>query len=79
MDRDRRVVALAREGLVDRVVDDLVDQVVEAARTGRADVHAGPLAYGLETLEDRDVLGPVGPVPVLVRAVLSQLLPSTNA
>src|SRR5690606_20095915 len=40
--------------LVDRVVDDLPDQVVQAAFTGRADVHAGPLAYGLQAFQDGD-------------------------
>src|SRR5659263_500227 len=39
-------------GVVDRVVDDLVDQVMEATLTGGADVHAGALANSLETLED---------------------------
>ena len=57
MQRDRDVVAVAREGLVDRVVDDLVDQVVKATLTGRADVHAGPLANRLEPLQHRDVGG----------------------
>ena len=52
-------VRVARQGLVDRVVDDLVDEVMEARRTGRADVHTGPLADRLETLENRDVLGRV--------------------
>jgi hypothetical protein len=45
--------------LVDRVVDDLVDEVVQAARPRRADVHAGTLADGFEALEDRDVRGTV--------------------
>ena len=34
------VVAVAGERLVDGVVDDLVDEVVQPARTGRSDVHA---------------------------------------
>ena len=59
MDRDLDLVGLAGQRLIDRVVHHLVDQVVEAARARRADVHAGALADGLETLEDRDVLGPI--------------------
>ena len=57
---DVDAVAVARHGLVDRVVDDLVDEVVEAAGPGGPDVHAGPLADGLEAFEDLDVLGAVG-------------------
>ena len=47
-------VGVAGQRLVDGVVDDLVDQVVQAALAGRADVHARPLAYRLEALEDGD-------------------------
>ena len=49
-------VVAARERLVDGVVDDLVDEVVEAARARRADVHAGAQADRLEALEHGDVL-----------------------
>jgi hypothetical protein len=58
---DRHVdrVAVTRQGLVDGVVDDLVHEVVQAALAGRADVHAGALANGLQPLEDGDVLGVV--------------------
>ena len=59
VDRDRDLVAVAGERLVDGVVDDLVDQVVKAARPGRADVHARPLADRLEALEDGDLAGGV--------------------
>ena len=63
-DRDRVVgvqphldeVVVARERLVDGVVDDLVDQVVETPRAGRADVHPGPEPDGLEPFENGDVL-----------------------
>ena len=51
-------VAVAGHGLVDGVVDDLPDEVVEAARAGGADVHAGALADGLEALEDLMSLAP---------------------
>ena len=70
---DADAVAVAGDRLVDGVVDDLVDEVVEAARAGRADVHAGALADRLEPFEDGDVLGAVGagaafflPPPVFV-------------
>ncbi len=51
------VGGVAGEGFVDRVVDDLVDEVVEPALTRGADVHARPLAHGLQTLEKLDVAG----------------------
>jgi hypothetical protein len=56
--RDR--ITVAGEGLVDRVVHDLVDEVMEAPGSGRADIHSRPLPDGLETFENRDVLCPVG-------------------
>ena len=60
-------VAVAGQRLVDRVVDDLPDQVVEAALAGRADVHARPLAHRLEALEDLDRGGVVRAVGLAVR------------
>ncbi len=62
VDDDLDLVGLAGEGLVDGVVDDLVDQVMEAAGAGRADVHARALADRLETLQDGDVLSVVAAV-----------------
>ena len=56
-----------------RVVDDFVDQVVEAARAGRADVHARTFPNCLEALEHRDVFRPVG--ILRGRLVFTQLLP----
>ena len=58
-DRHLDVVAVAGERLVDGVVDDLVDEVVQTARTGRPDVHAGPLAHRFETFENLDGIGAV--------------------
>ena len=55
MERDLDPVVAALEGLVDRVVDDLVDEVVEAAEARRADVHARPEPDRLESFEDGDV------------------------
>src|SRR3712207_732098 len=54
------------ERLVDRVVHDLVDQVVQPPHARRADVHPRTLADRLETLEDRDVLGVVARPPLSV-------------
>ena len=62
MKPDLDPVVPARERLVDRVVHDLVDEVVEAPRAGRADVHPGPQPDRLEALEDGDVLAGVGGV-----------------
>src|SRR5690606_10334402 len=59
VERDLDGVAVAGQRLVDRVVDDLPDQVVQAALPGGADVHAGPLADGLEALEHLDRRGVV--------------------
>ncbi len=41
MDRDVDEVVSARERLVDRVVDHLVDEVMQATRARRPDVHPG--------------------------------------
>ena len=50
MDRDRDRVAIAGERLVDGVVDDLVDQVVQAgAIVSVTDVHTGALAHRIQT------------------------------
>ena len=58
-DLDRDPCREAGHRLVDRVVDDLPDEVVQAPGVGRADVHAGALPDGLEALEDLDALGVV--------------------
>ena len=77
VDRDLDRVAAAGQRLVDRVVDDLVDEVVQAAHAGRADVHARPLADRLETLEDGDVLGVVAAIAgcSVVAVVLEATVP----
>ncbi len=59
IDCDRDVRAEAGQRLVDGVVHDLIDKVVETRGRGRADVHAGALAHGLETLEHLDLRGVV--------------------
>src|SRR5947209_7790399 len=57
---DLDLLAEAGHRLVDRVVDDLVDQVVEAARVDRADVHRRPLSDRLQAFEDLNLRGVVG-------------------
>ena len=42
--------------LIDGIIDDLVDEVVQALGTRRTDVHARALADVFQTLEDLDVL-----------------------
>ena len=59
VDRDVDARGEACQRLVDRVVDDLVDQVVQTTGTRRADVHAGAFTNRFEPLEDGDVLGVV--------------------
>src|SRR6185437_190813 len=50
-ERHLDVVREAAHGLVAGVVEDLPDEVVEAVRTRRADVHARALAHRLEAFE----------------------------
>ena len=60
MDRDVDEVVSSGERLVDGVVDHLVDEVMQAARARRPDVHPGPQTDRLEALEDGDVFCGVG-------------------
>ena len=62
MDDDVDFFGVAGESLVDGVVDDFVDQVVQAHLAGRADVHGGTQADGLEAFEDLDVFAGVAVV-----------------
>ncbi len=74
-DLDRR--RLTGERLVDRVVHDLVDEMVQTTYTGRADVHARALAHRLEALEHGDVLRAVAGLGALVGvAAICQEVPS---
>jgi hypothetical protein len=51
--------AITSERLIDCVIDDLIDEVVEAAFTGRSDIHTGALADRLQAFEDGDGRGVV--------------------
>ena len=48
-------VAIAGKRFVDGVVDNLVHQMMQAARARRADIHTRPLAHRFETFEDLNV------------------------
>ncbi len=48
--------AATGEGLVDRVIHDLDEEVMEAAGGGAADVHGRALAHRLQALEDLNIL-----------------------
>ena len=52
VDIDVYVFTETRERLVNRVVDDLVNEVVEPGGSGRAYVHGGPFSYGFETSQN---------------------------
>ena len=55
VDRHGDVGAVAREGLVDGVVHDLIDEMVQAAGGCRADIHARTFPDGLQPLKDLDL------------------------
>ena len=61
VEADLDELRVARHGLVDGVVDDLIDQVVEAADARVPDKHAGALADGLQAFEDLDRFRAVAP------------------
>jgi hypothetical protein len=50
---------MARKRLIDGVVDDLVDEMVQASGTRRADIHTRPLANRFEPLEYLDLISTV--------------------
>src|SRR5207248_11444894 len=81
VDGDGDVVALPGQRLVDAVVDHLVDQVVEAAEVGAADVHAGPPTHRLQPFQDLDVgsvvARPLPPVRDLFRPLNQRYSPSS--
>ena len=55
VEHDFHRAGMARQRLVDGVVDDFIDHVVQAAAViGVADIHAGPLAHGVEALQNPD-------------------------
>ncbi len=68
-------VGVAREGLVDGVVDDLGEQLVVTVYAGAAlHVHGGALTHPLKAPQDLDVLSGV-PVAALVLVLIQDLPP----
>ncbi len=50
---------MAAQGLVDRVVDHLIDQMVQPHLAGRADIHRRPQPNRRQTLKNGNILGRV--------------------
>ena len=46
-------VAVAFQGLVDRIINNLPEAVHKSTVVGRSNVHAGALTNGLESFENR--------------------------
>ena len=59
MEDDVDLLRKPHQRLVHGVVDDFPETVHEASAVRRADVHAGALADGIQTLEHREMLGGV--------------------
>ncbi len=55
-DRNIDLVAIACQRLVDRVIDDLIDQMMQTAFTGGAYVHTGTFTDSFQTLEYLDLI-----------------------
>ena len=47
---DQNGIAIARHRFVDTVVDDFVDQMMQPVGAGRADIHSGAFADGVQPL-----------------------------
>ena len=58
-DTDLDQVAMTGQGFIDRVIDDFVDQVMQAFDPDVPDIHRRPFADGFQSLEDLDIFGRV--------------------
>ena len=54
LQRDLDAAGVASDRLVHGIIDDLGGEVMEGARIGAANVHAGPATDGLEAFENLD-------------------------
>ena len=60
MQRDDDLRAITGQGLVDSIIDYLIDQVMQAALIGGADIHARTLANSLQALEHLNLVLVIG-------------------
>jgi hypothetical protein len=60
VESDHDLIGVAAHGLVDGVVDYLVEEVMQAPGIGGTDVHPGPSPDCLKSLQDLDLFGAVG-------------------
>ena len=58
-DRHINMVTIASQSLIDRVVNHLVDEMVQAALRRAADVHARALSYSFQTFQNLNLIGAV--------------------
>ena len=56
MDRHLDRLAESRHMFIDAVVDDFIDKVMEAVRTGAADVHRRTLPHGIQAFQHFDLV-----------------------
>ena len=52
VDGDGDMLTIARQGFIDGVVHDLIDQMMKTAGGGGADIHTRPLAHRFQTLQN---------------------------
>ena len=71
------VLRMAGHRFVDRIIDDFVDEVVQAARRGVADVHAGTFANVFYVIENLNcafvIVGVLGVTFVSVSLISSAM------
>ena len=73
MQDNPRMVTVSGQRFIDRVVDDLIDHVVQARAVVRiANVHTGAFANGIQSTEDFDAVCAVFVLLLFCHAILLQ-------
>jgi hypothetical protein len=57
MDRDSYGLGVTRESLVNRIIDHLVNAMMETPLAGIANIHSRTLSYRLQTFKNLDLVG----------------------